>query len=489
MGDSIIVTDLTQMGGNRICIAGYLDEEVCVRPIFETGGLTKGWLYKDNQVIIQPFSIVEFDFDSCAKITPKKPHTEDRILRSSYCTNHGMLTSDEKRSFLAEIDDRYVNDIFGAEIFSGPGWFIKAGEGERSLGTISRPNILEVFYGPGETKFDYRISFADRSDARYRLAVTDLSFRYFLDYLYFRKMMDAKDASEFVAEKLRKAEMIFIRIGLARGDWEKYPDRCYLQINGIYSFPDYLNERIFADFELADRELAKRSTANMRVNPQEPMASNSFNAITPEVVRTTNEQVCHYSENLAKIKAAYPRAYEYWSEDEDNRLIQLARLGQNVPEIADQLQRQPGAIRSRIKKLDINYEMINGGGVIVNQIQKLNNANNNENFLENAFTIHLQILKLQKQILNLKREYETCIETAKTLRISEQGLYELKLITKKTRKVDVTLFGKLYPEIFLKLASIPVLAAEKEIGRDAMDKVVKYVERESFKVTKKEKSS
>jgi len=68
MRDSIIVTDLTQMGGNRVCIAGYLDEEVCVRPIFETGGLTKDWLYKDNQVIIQPFSIVEFDFDLTSRI-------------------------------------------------------------------------------------------------------------------------------------------------------------------------------------------------------------------------------------------------------------------------------------------------------------------------------------------------------------------------------------------------------------------------------------
>jgi len=34
---------------------------------------------------------------------------------------------------------------------------------------------------------------------------------------------------------------------LARG-WERYPDRCYVQITGVYSFPDYLSGRCFADF-------------------------------------------------------------------------------------------------------------------------------------------------------------------------------------------------------------------------------------------------
>jgi hypothetical protein len=39
----------------------------------------------------------------------------------------------------------------------------------------------------------------------------------------------------------------FLRIGLARL-WERYPDRCYLQVTGIYTFPDYLRGRTFTDF-------------------------------------------------------------------------------------------------------------------------------------------------------------------------------------------------------------------------------------------------
>ena len=44
--------------------------------------------------------------------------------------------------------------------------------------------------------------------------------------------------------KLREAE-VYLRLGLARA----YPkNQCYLQVTGVYSFPDYLDGRNFADF-------------------------------------------------------------------------------------------------------------------------------------------------------------------------------------------------------------------------------------------------
>lgn len=49
-----------------------------------------------------------------------------------------------------------------------------------------------------------------------------------------------------MAEK-QTSSQVYLRIGLARG-WKKYPDRCFLQITGVYTFPDYLDGKIFADF-------------------------------------------------------------------------------------------------------------------------------------------------------------------------------------------------------------------------------------------------
>jgi hypothetical protein len=52
------------------------------------------------------------------------------------------------------------------------------------------------------------------------------------------------------------------------------------------------------------------------------------------------------------LHEAYPRAYEKWTDEEDAKLEQLVRSGRPVNDVAAQLQRQPGAIRSRIAKRD-----------------------------------------------------------------------------------------------------------------------------------------
>jgi len=47
--------------------------------------------------------------------------------------------------------------------------------------------------------------------------------------------------------KVLQATRVYLRIGLAR-HWKRFPDRCFLQITGVYSFPDYLGGRCHADF-------------------------------------------------------------------------------------------------------------------------------------------------------------------------------------------------------------------------------------------------
>jgi len=56
---------------------------------------------------------------------------------------------------------------------------------------------------------------------------------------------------------------------------------------------------------------------------------------------------------LAKIRQVHPRAYEKWSDEENARMIHLFRSGTSVKEIAAALQRQRGAIRRRLAKLNL----------------------------------------------------------------------------------------------------------------------------------------
>lgn len=60
-----------------------------------------------------------------------------------------------------------------------------------------------------------------------------------------------------------------------------------------------------------------------------------------------------YAERLARIRRQYPRAYEKWSAEEDQALGRLVSEKHDRQEIAELLQRQASAIRSRMVKLGI----------------------------------------------------------------------------------------------------------------------------------------
>jgi hypothetical protein len=238
----IIITDITKMHGNRICVAGYLPNKTCVRPV-TTYGLNYDFLKEKGELIIQPFAIVEFDLQD--DVTLNKPHTEDRVMLSLHRAKCGMLTSSQKDLLLSGTDDINVENIFNAAICYGPGFYINDGEGEHSLGTIGSPNIKVIY--PDSSR-GYRILFNDKCGKDYDLKVTDLSFWKYLDFLIYESGVSPMDAFEMVKDQLMKAKL-YLRIGLARGDWEKYPGRCYLQITGVYSFPDYLSGLTLADLE------------------------------------------------------------------------------------------------------------------------------------------------------------------------------------------------------------------------------------------------
>ncbi|MCK5051151.1 MAG: DNA helicase RecQ [Candidatus Cloacimonetes bacterium] len=54
---------------------------------------------------------------------------------------------------------------------------------------------------------------------------------------------------------------------------------------------------------------------------------------------------------LEKIREEYPKAYEKWTELDDKLLELSFQMDQNINELARFLQRKPGAVRSRLKKI------------------------------------------------------------------------------------------------------------------------------------------
>ena len=249
MQRAIVITDLTRMQDQRVCVAGYLVEGeavgACVRPEFRFRPLVEGWLFARGVVVVQPFAVVELDL---IEQRPHPPHTEDWIVDERYRVRRGLLTPDQRLELLAGLDDGGIDRVFGATVHEDHGWFVRGGEGIRSLGTVRPAGVLGVTFAPRprQGKWDYRLAFVDQGGREFALAVTDLAYRYYLDYLREVEELTPQQVARHLLATLRQADRTFLRVGLARG-WGDRPDRCHLQINGIYTFPDYLGGRCFAD--------------------------------------------------------------------------------------------------------------------------------------------------------------------------------------------------------------------------------------------------
>jgi hypothetical protein len=115
------------------------------------------------------------------------------------------------------------------------GRFVQYGEGAKSLGTVVARRVIDVNYSRFDvsSSWKYRVRFADASGEEFQLAVVALDFRNRLD-----AMRDGGLPVERIGPSILtnlRNQTVYLRIGLARG-WEKYPDRCYLQITGVYGF-------------------------------------------------------------------------------------------------------------------------------------------------------------------------------------------------------------------------------------------------------------
>jgi len=249
----LTITDLTRMHGARVCLAGYLPDRTCVRPVLPKG-ILETWLqvpapwpmhwWRAPQ-LIRPFIAVEVNL---RQRTPDPPHGEDWQITPNYQRiPFAVLAPERREDLLRSLDDGAVAAIFQTPIQTGPGWYVQAGTGARSLGTIMPQQVDRVrFTAKGEGKWDFRLSFTDGVGERYTLAVTDLAFRHYLVHLATVEDRPPEDCAAALTETLQTTQ-VYIRIGLAR-PWDRFPERCYLQITGVYSFPDYLGGRCHADF-------------------------------------------------------------------------------------------------------------------------------------------------------------------------------------------------------------------------------------------------
>ena len=67
----------------------------------------------------------------------------------------------------------------------------------------------------------------------------------------------------------------------------------------------------------------------------------------------TTETEAGYGDGIKSVRERHPRAYKPWNKAEAERLRDLHGQGLSVKQISKELQRQPGGVRSRLKKMGL----------------------------------------------------------------------------------------------------------------------------------------
>ena len=248
MKQRIVITDLTQMPtGNRACIVGISESGQCIRPVTEVRekGVPKDLLYSGPQLIVRPSAKVEFDFH---RVDVVPPHIEDQGFAPGSIVSKGFCNDAEWESILQNSSYTKVGDIFD-NLIQDRGW-VMPGAKTRSTATLSQVTIANVQLSEWEGKLKYRLSFRDRTGEEFNRPISDLAFRELCYKEVKRESHGRLTVSSKLTSLLKSAKRIYLRLGLAR-PWAQprlCEKRCYLQVTGIYTFPDYLQGKSFADF-------------------------------------------------------------------------------------------------------------------------------------------------------------------------------------------------------------------------------------------------
>jgi hypothetical protein len=185
--------------------------------------------------------VIEIDL---READPVAPHTEDMIIDlTGNIQIIGSLDESERRVLLQRQCAPKIENLFGTEIVSRK--YVRPGTGTCSLGTVSIRRVSYVDLGLNASeRQQFRITFDDNDQTRYRLTVTDIAFRRLADQLCDR-FGDDQRAALWLKDRINHASLIYLRIGLSRAfDPQHDGDQnCYLMATGIYTFPNYLDQR------------------------------------------------------------------------------------------------------------------------------------------------------------------------------------------------------------------------------------------------------
>ena len=230
---TLIITDVTAMSADNVCIAGYDSSMTCIRPVLQIGQLKKRLLFRDGKLIIYPGAKVSFNLTSSI---PQPPHIEDCIFQEAPM-NVGVATLREWKDVLQQTSATTFTELFP----SLESRYVPPGSAGPSIGTLRtriKPSLSCEHFG---NRSSLRMKIADNIGTIIeRVPITDLAFRSLFKAALEQTKDDSENAVKFLNKKFNESE-VYLRLGLTRPFPQApapYNGWCCLQINGIHTFPN-----------------------------------------------------------------------------------------------------------------------------------------------------------------------------------------------------------------------------------------------------------
>ncbi len=238
---TLIITDVTAMSGDNVCIAGYDDSLICIRPVLSRGQIRKRHLFKDGDLIIFPGAKVAFNFSSPIS---QPPHVEDIIFEEASIESIGRVSDRGWKELLKQTAQKKFTDLFALI----EDRYVPPRSSGPSIGTLEPAGIPALYcsYYKDTTRPRMRILDHDGT-AKDNVPITDLAFRGLFNFVMGKYKGDCEKTVKLLNKKLSDS-IVYLRLGLTRPFSDapgKYAGWCCLQVNGIHTFPDFY-ERDYA---------------------------------------------------------------------------------------------------------------------------------------------------------------------------------------------------------------------------------------------------
>lgn len=225
----IIITDLTRFQNDAIlCTAGIdVTSGECIRPMPYLNTVDV------RRLEILPGSILTGDFTVPSGLI--SPHFEDRPYKTLKLI--GSSSSEEFRTVLRRGIQATAQVGFNVKLADRQKFVPVGNATARSIITLSvDPRAIEIVedvYKPGKVK----MHFVDGDGFRFRfMPITDLGFHQYAQS--HRASRDLQQLNDFI----RRQSEVLLRVGLARRWNNGTQDGYWMQVNGVYTFPDYVKE-------------------------------------------------------------------------------------------------------------------------------------------------------------------------------------------------------------------------------------------------------